>query len=64
MLREMARVTKPGGTVAIVDEVEHSHEWMRVEHADVWLGFGKEQVECFFGAVGLEGYDYESLGMQ
>ncbi len=65
MLREMARVTRPGGTVAIVDEVEHSYEWMRNEHADVWLGFGEEQVEHLFGTAGLrEGYGYESLGMQ
>jgi ubiquinone/menaquinone biosynthesis C-methylase UbiE len=65
MLGEMARVTRPGGTVAIVDEVEHHYEWMRDEHADVWLGFGEEQVEHFFSAAGLlEGYGYESLGMQ
>lgn len=64
MLTEMARVVKPGGTVAITDEVEHCHEWMRKEHADVWLGFPKEQVELFFTEAGLEYYGYESLGMQ
>lgn len=64
MLREMARVVKPGGTVAVVDEVEHSYGWMREEHADVWLGFEEKQVEGFFQAAGLTGYGYESLGMQ
>jgi ubiquinone/menaquinone biosynthesis C-methylase UbiE len=65
MLREMARATRVGGTVAVVDEVEHSYEWMRSEHADVWLGFGEGQVEGFFGAAGLlRGYGYEALGMQ
>jgi ArsR family transcriptional regulator len=65
MLREMVRVTSPGGTVAIVDEVEHSYEWMHSEHADVWLGFGEGQVKSLFGAAGLlEGYGYESLGMR
>jgi ubiquinone/menaquinone biosynthesis C-methylase UbiE len=64
MLREMARTVKHGGVVAIVDEVEHSYEWMREEHADVWLGFKKEQVEGFFREAGLSGYGYEAVGMQ
>jgi ubiquinone/menaquinone biosynthesis C-methylase UbiE len=64
MLREMARVVRPGGTVAIADEVAHPYAWMREEHADVWLGFERGQVERYFGAAGLEGYGYELLGMQ
>ncbi len=64
MLREIARVVKPGGTVVITDEVEHSYAWMREEHADVWLGFDREQVEHFFRGAGLTDYGYESLGMQ
>jgi ubiquinone/menaquinone biosynthesis C-methylase UbiE len=64
MLREMARVVRPGGTVAITDEVAHPYAWMREEHADVWLGFERGQVERYFGAAGLEGYGYELLGMQ
>jgi ubiquinone/menaquinone biosynthesis C-methylase UbiE len=64
MLEETARVVRPGGAVCITDEVEHPYEWMREEHADIWLGFSPEQVERFFGAAGLEDYGYESLGMQ
>ena len=64
MLAEMARIVKPGGVVAIVDEVEHPFRWMREEHADVWLGFEEGQVEGFFRAAGLTDYGYESLGMQ
>jgi ubiquinone/menaquinone biosynthesis C-methylase UbiE len=64
MLQEMVRVVKSGGTVAVTDEVEHHYGWMRQEHADVWLGFRREQVESFFGQVGLMGFGYESLGMQ
>ena len=47
MLAEMARVVRPGGVVAICDEVEHPWEWMREEHADIWLGFTPEQVHAF-----------------
>jgi len=65
MLREMARVVKAGGVVTITDEVEHPYGWMREEHADIWLGFGRGQMEDFFAAAGLsEGYGYEALGMQ
>ncbi len=64
MLREMSRTVKPGDVVAIVDEVEHSYGWMREEHADVWLGFSRGQIEGFFREAGLYGYGYESLGMQ
>lgn len=64
MLVEMARVTRPGGRVAVTDAVEHPYEWMRVEHADVWLGFAEAQVEGLFGAARLVQYGYAPLGMQ
>jgi ubiquinone/menaquinone biosynthesis C-methylase UbiE len=64
MLREMARIVRHGGTVAITDEVAHPYAWMREEHADVWLGFERGQVGRYFAAAGLEGYGYEPLGMQ
>jgi ubiquinone/menaquinone biosynthesis C-methylase UbiE len=64
MLGEMARIVRPGGTIVITDEVEHPYEWMREEHADVWLGFTPEQVKGFFREVRLADYGYESLGMQ
>jgi ubiquinone/menaquinone biosynthesis C-methylase UbiE len=65
MLREMARVVRSGGTVAIADEVAHPYAWMREEHADIWLGFERGQVGGrYFAAIGLEDYRYEPLGMQ
>lgn len=62
MIREMARVTKPGGWVAIADEVEHSHTWMHQEHADLWLGFSRAQISAFFRRAGLEERGYFELG--
>jgi ubiquinone/menaquinone biosynthesis C-methylase UbiE len=64
MLTEMARVVRPGGIVAITDELEHDYEWMRTEQADLWLGFSQSQVEGFFGTARLTAYGYDSLGMQ
>jgi ubiquinone/menaquinone biosynthesis C-methylase UbiE len=64
MLKEMARIVRPDGTIVITDEVEHPYEWMREEHADVWLGFTPEQVEGYFSEAGLADYGYVSLGMQ
>jgi ubiquinone/menaquinone biosynthesis C-methylase UbiE len=64
MIAEMTRVTRPGGWVAITDEVEHPYEWMRTEHADIWLGFTAAQVEGFFGDARLQHYGYAPLGSQ
>lgn len=64
MLAEMARVVRPGGTIAITDEIEHHYEWMRTEQADLWLGFTPEQVRSYFGQARLVEYGYSSLGVQ
>lgn len=64
MLREMARIVRPGGTVAICDEVTHPYTWMREEHHDVWLGFSHEQVNEFFAAADLEAPSLQVLGRQ
>jgi ArsR family transcriptional regulator len=62
MLAEMARVTRPGGTVAITDCAAHEHEWMRTEQADLWLGFTPEQIREFFTRAGLVEVGYADLG--
>lgn len=64
MLTEMARVVRPGGTIAVTDAMEHSYEWMRTEQADIWLGFAPAQVEEFFTRARLVDHGYDSLGMQ
>lgn len=64
MLTEMARVVRPGGTTAITDEIAHHYEWMRTEHADLWLGFTPDQVREYFTHPRLVEHGYASLGMQ
>jgi ArsR family transcriptional regulator len=60
----MRRVVRPGGIVAICDAVEHPYEWMRTEHADVWLGFREEDLHQHFAAAGLNTPSIQALGMQ
>ncbi len=64
MIAEMVRVVRPGGRIAITDEVAHDYEWMRVEQADLWLGFTADQVAGYFAQSRLVEYGYSSLGMQ
>ncbi|MBB2892033.1 class I SAM-dependent methyltransferase [Flexivirga oryzae] len=64
MIAEMARVVRPGGRIAVTDEMAHEYEWMRTEQADLWLGFTPHQVADHFAQSRLQEYGYASLGMQ
>ena len=53
-IREMARALKPGGTLVITDADSHTHEWLRTEQHDRWLGFAREDVSRWLEEAGLE----------
>ena len=62
VLAEAARVTRPGGRVAIVDFAPHDREELRSAQAHVRLGFSGEQVGALLTASGFVPGTSESLG--
>ena len=53
-IREMARPLKPGGRLVITDADSHTHEWLRTEQHDRWLGFERTDIARWFREAGLE----------
>lgn len=61
-LAELCRIVRPGGSIVVVDLVQHEQEWMREQMAHRWLGFDGETIEDLFHAAGAEAVDYELTG--
>jgi ubiquinone/menaquinone biosynthesis C-methylase UbiE len=53
-IREMTRPLKPGGRLVITDADSHTHEWLRTEQHDRWLGFERADVAGWFREAGLQ----------
>jgi len=58
---EMVRVTRPGGTVVVVDFEAHEREWMRAELGVEWMGFPLADVHGWLSAAGAEEVRIETL---
>ncbi len=52
-LAEMARATRPGGSVVAIDFVQHEREWMRQELGVVWMGFAPDEIARQLEEAGL-----------
>jgi ubiquinone/menaquinone biosynthesis C-methylase UbiE len=61
-LAGLCRITRPGGSVILVDLVEHKQEWMREQMAHQWLGFDRPSMEKWFHDAGAASVDYDLTG--
>lgn len=53
VLAEAARVTRPGGRIAVVDFAAHDREDLRTSHAHARLGFSDEQMLALLSNAGF-----------
>ncbi|MEX0342211.1 MAG: ArsR/SmtB family transcription factor, partial [Erythrobacter sp.] len=61
-LAEAARVTRPGGRIAIVDFAAHQHEELRDRHAHARLGFEDDQMATLLRDAGFDPQVPNALG--
>ncbi|MGH7809933.1 MAG: class I SAM-dependent methyltransferase, partial [Candidatus Binatia bacterium] len=58
----LCRVVRPGGSVILVDLVEHSQEWMREQMAHQWLGFDRESIAKWFHDADAAALEFDLTG--
>ena len=58
----LCRITRPGGSVILVDLVQHRQQWMREQMVHQWLGFDRPAIERWFRQAGANAVDYELTG--
>ncbi|HEX3040265.1 MAG TPA: class I SAM-dependent methyltransferase [Caproiciproducens sp.] len=61
-IREMTRIIKPGGKLVLTDLDEHSHEFLRTEQHDRWMGFKREEIQKWFSEAGLKNITVDCAG--
>jgi len=58
------KILRPGGTILILDLVEHTFEAARELYADVWLGFAPAELARMMREAGFEGVSVEVVAKE
>jgi len=53
-IKEMVRILMSGGRLEITDLDEHTFEFLRAEHHDLWMGFKREDIKKWFTQARLK----------
>ena len=61
-IKDMVRILKPGGKIALTDLDEHNFEFLKTEHFDRWMGFKREDVLQWFLLAGLKNIVIDCAG--
>ena len=58
------KILRPGGTLLVLDLVEHAFEAAREMYADVWLGFAPVELSRLMREAGFEGISVEVVAKE